>query len=282
MYIWQKTVDARWLKNRGENLTERFGPRLVIVERPDHKRVSLEISCSTPKQTQALLDELGGKIAKLRTDWLLQFAKKTRRKPMRIGLRLVVLRSSRKTDARRTKVEGPRSIIIPAETAFGTGEHATTAMCLRLLERITRRCKPGWSMLDAGTGSGILAIAGSCFGADRVIAIDCDPMACATAKRNARVNRVRSIEFAVGDVLKRRSSGKFDIIAANLFSELLIAAIPGWTRQLAVDGRMILSGILRNQESGVVQALRRHGFAIAEIRRRGKWIAILARPKTPN
>ena len=136
-------------------------------------------------------------------------------------------------------------------------------------------------MLDAGTGSGILAIAGGCFGAGRVVAIDCDPIACGTAKRNARVNRVRSIEFAVGDVLKRRFPGRFDIITANLFSEIVIEAIPGWSRQLAVDGRMILSGILRNQEAGVVRALRRNRFSVVEVRRRGKWIAILANfPKT--
>jgi ribosomal protein L11 methyltransferase len=277
MYIWQKTVGACWLKSRGESLTDCFGPQLVTVERPGSKRVSVEISCSTRKQAQALQNELGGKMMKLQTDWLLQFAKKARRKPMRIGSRLVVLRSPIKTRAQQATPERPRSIIIPAETAFGTGEHATTAMCLRLLERITRCFKPGWSMLDAGTGSGILAIAGSCLGAGRVVAIECDPMACATAKRNANVNRTGKIEFAVGDILKRRFSGKFDMITANLFSEILIEAIPGWSRQLAVGGHMILSGILRNQESGVVKALRRNRFEIVEVRRRGKWVAILAK-----
>jgi ribosomal protein L11 methyltransferase len=72
-------------------------------------------------------------------------------------------------------------------------------MCLRLLERTARQFQSGWMMLDAGTGSGILAIAGSYFGARRVLAIESDPLACATAKRNARANGVRGIEFLTGD-----------------------------------------------------------------------------------
>lgn len=159
--------------------------------------------------------------------------------------------------------------------AFGTGEHATTAMCLRLLEQITRQFQPGWTMLDAGTGSGILAIAGRYFGARRVLAIDNDPLACTAAKRNARVNGVGKIEFSTGDILKQKLTGKFEIITANLFSEIVIAALPIWSRLLAPGGQLILSGILRSQETTVGRALRRHGFTTSEIRRRGKWIALL-------
>ena len=133
-------------------------------------------------------------------------------------------------------------------------------------------------MLDAGTGSGILAIAGSYFGAGRVLAIDNDPLACATAKRNARANGVRNIEFSTGDILKQKLTGKFDIITANLFSEILIEALPIWSRHLAPGGHLILSGILRSQERAVVRALRRHSLCVLEIRRRGKWIALLAQP----
>ena len=165
----------------------------------------------------------------------------------------------------------------PGTSAFGTGEHATTALCLRLLERITRQLQQGWTMLDAGSGSGILAIAASYFGAERVRAIDSDPLACATAKRNARTNAVRNIEFLTGDILKRKLTGKFEIITANLFSEILIQALPIWSRHLAPGGHLILSGILRSQENAVVCALRRHRFTTVEIRRRGKWIALLCR-----
>ena len=241
----------------------------------------LEICCKTEHQARQLVVEFGGSIEQLRRDWLQHFARRARAKPLRIGSRLVILRAPEK-EAAPSQANHARLLVIPAEAAFGTGEHATTAMCLRLLERITRPFQPGWTMLDAGTGSGILAIAGSYFGAGRVLAIDNDPLACATAKRNARANRVRNIEFATGDILKHKLAGKFDIIAANLFSEILIDALPIWSRHLPPGAHLIFSGILRSQESGVVRALRQHSFTASEIRRRGKWIAGMARRSSPQ
>jgi ribosomal protein L11 methyltransferase len=209
-------------------------------------------------------------IEKLPANWLEQLAKRNRAKPLRIGSRLIV------SQMRVPAETAARPIIIPAEAAFGTGEHATTAMCLRMLERLTRKRTAGWSMIDAGTGSGILAIAGSCLGANRIVAIDNDPLACAVARRNSKANRIHNITFRTGDVLTQKFPGKFDIITANLYSEILIAALPLWRQSLAPDGCLILSGILRSQESTVVSALRRSGFVADKARRRGKWIALLA------
>lgn len=251
-------------------MTLRFGGSLAIIERPGTERVTLEVSCATERAADTLIREFGGSVEKLRPGWLRHFAKEARGKPLRIGRRLIILNAP----ARRATIA--QTLIIPAEAAFGTGHHATTAMCLRLLERVTRGLAPGWTMLDAGTGSGILAIAGSCFGAGHVLAIDSDPLACATAQRNARLNGARNIEFSIDDVLKRRLTGRFEIITANLFSEIVIEALPLWSRHLAPGGHLILSGILRSQETAVVRALRQHSFTASEIRRRGKWIALLA------
>jgi ribosomal protein L11 methyltransferase len=274
MYIWRKRATAGWFRVRSEKLIRQFGPALAITERPGHKLVLVEIPCRTRNEAQQLVREFGGAVEKLRTDWLEHFAKQAETKPVLIGSRLIIQSTA---DSRRT---GPhsraRTIVIPAEAAFGTGEHATTAMCLRILERITRERPAGWAMLDAGTGSGILAIAGSCLGATRVFAIDNDPLACTVARRNARANGVRNIEFRTGDVLKQKLTEKFDIITANLFSELLIDALPRWSRHLASGSSLILSGILRSQERDVVAALRRTSFAVQETRRRGKWVALLA------
>ncbi|HEX8897432.1 MAG TPA: 50S ribosomal protein L11 methyltransferase, partial [Chthoniobacterales bacterium] len=118
--------------------------------------------------------------------------------------------------------------------------------------------------------------AGSYLGAKKVLAIDSDPLACSIAERNARANGVRNIEFRTGDVLKLKLRGKFDIITANLFSEILIAAVPIWSRHLASDGCLILSGVLRSQERTLLSALRHRHFGAREIKRRGKWIALLA------
>lgn len=262
MYIWRKQVKADWLRLRSENLSARFGPDLAIVERPGKTQALLQVSCPTKTQADALVGEFGGSARKLRKDWLRDFAKQAQPKPIRIG--------------------ATRTIVIPAEAAFGTGEHATTAMCLRLLERHTRNRARGWSILDAGTGSGILAIAARCLGAARVVAIDNDPVACTVAKRNARRNRVRNIEFRSGDVLKLKLTGRFDVITANLYSEILIAALPRWPRLLTPDGALIVSGILRLQEKAVTAALRRNGFALQEARRRGKWVALLAVKRRKN
>ncbi len=270
MYIWRKRPGARWLRERNEELTLRFGSALVIVERPGSKRVLLEIFCEEKKQALELLLEFGGSMEKLRTDWLQRSMKQNRSKPLHIGSRLVI------TTSPAPKSVSKPILVIPAEAAFGTGDHATTAMCLRLLECITRDLAPGWSMLDAGTGSGILAIAGSYFGARRVLAIDNDPLACATAKRNAVVNGASHVEFSTGDILKHKRTGKFDLITANLYCDILIAALPIWTRNLASGGHLILSGILRSQETTVLHALRQHGFTASEARRRGKWIAVHA------
>jgi ribosomal protein L11 methyltransferase len=243
---------------------------LAIVQRPGKTRVLVEIACRTGKHAAQLRVEFGGTIEELGPNWLQQISRQAKSTPLRIGSRLIVSR----TPIRQPK--GRRIIVIPAEAAFGTGDHATTAMCLRMLERVTRNRKDRWTMLDAGTGSGVLAITASCFGAKRIIAIDNDPLACATAKRNARNNGVRNITVLCGDVLKQKFHPRFDIITANLFSEILIEVLPRWPRQLADEGRLILSGILREQEQSVVKALRKNGFLPLEIKRRGKWAAILA------
>jgi len=269
MYLWRKHVTNDWLREQSAALITRHGGDMAIVEQPGKARTLVEVCCRRRIEAKQLQRELGGTIEKLRADWLQQFARKSRAKPLRIGSRLVVSRTA------KSKFKGTRTIVIPAEAAFGTGDHATTAMCLRMLERITRG-REGWTMFDAGTGSGILAIAGSCFAAKRIVAIDNDPIATSTAERNAQKNRVKNVQFRTGDVLKQKLKGKFDVTSANLFSEILIAALPIWLPRLANDGRLILSGVLRSQEPALVTALRRNGLRAEEIRRRGKWIALLA------
>ncbi len=271
MHIWRKRADPEWVHSHVTNLTRTFGRSLAIIENARNKQAVLEIYCVRERAARDLVREFGGSVHKLRSDWLRYFAQQARHVPLRVGARLRVL------DRRESRGSETRSIIIPAEAAFGTGQHATTAMSLRLLERITRTMPSGWRMLDAGTGSGILAIAGHCFGASDVLAIDNDPLACATAKRNARRNRVGPIEFVVGDILQTKLHGNFDVITANLFSGILMATLPMWSRHLAPRGSIIISGILRTQENLIKRALKKSALDVVEIRRRGKWIALLAK-----
>lgn len=277
MYRWRKFVRPKWLNEHEEAVRSRTGNALAIIERLDRTTLLIEAAGQTRRQAKYLVREFGGSVQRLRAGWLTEILNDQKRSPIKIGERLIITDAIPSIGRRKSRRSGDRKIlIIPAGGAFGTGEHATTAMCLRLVERITRRWRNDWSMLDAGTGSGILALAAKCLGADRVIAIDHDPRAIAIAKSNARLNRIHEIRFEIADAEFANMHGKVDVITANLFSELLIAAIPKWGSRLRSKGILILSGILRSQERGVVRALHKQRIAIEEIRRRGKWIAIVA------
>ena len=271
--IWRKAASASWLAQHSTRLGEKTRDSYAVIERPNAKRLQIEAFCQTAAEARELAATFGGAVDRLSSGWQARYFSAQPAKPLRIGRRLVVV-----TEEGAGKVQtSARVLIIPASAAFGTGEHATTAMSLRLLERITRQLPPGWRMLDAGTGSGILALAGRCFGADEVIAIDNDALAISVAKQNARANKIRGVTFITGDAATTLA-GKFNVIAANLYSELLVSLLPRWRRRLAADGRLILSGVLRRQEREVSDALTANGFVALEVRRRGKWIALLAAP----
>ncbi|HSH38240.1 MAG TPA: 50S ribosomal protein L11 methyltransferase, partial [Chthoniobacterales bacterium] len=270
--IWRKAASASWLGEHAAELDQQTRGSYAIVDRPHAKRLQIEAFCETGAAAGALVGAFGGSIDLLSSGWQARYFSAAGSKPIRVGARLVVAADAAEL---RQEVGAARTLIIPASAAFGTGEHATTAMSLRMLERTTRRLGTGWRMLDAGTGSGILALAGRCFGAGEVIAIDNDALAVSVAKQNARANKIRGVTFVVGDV-NRGTAGTFDIIAANLYSELLVWLLPAWRRHLHRDGRLILSGVLRRQEAEVTRALRANDFAAGEIRRRGKWIALMA------
>ena len=146
-------------------------------------------------------------------------------------------------------------------------------MSLRFLEKLTRRWKYSWSLVDVGTGTGILALAAKCFGAGRVVGVDNDPAAISMANSNARLNKIRDVSFQLGDVRKWHSAQKTNVITANLYSDLLLEILP----KLHADIWLILSGILRSQQSELVRALKQNRFAIIDMKRRGKWVAFLAR-----
>ncbi|HJX26240.1 MAG TPA: 50S ribosomal protein L11 methyltransferase, partial [Chthoniobacterales bacterium] len=215
MYLWRKSATPGWLSSKTI-------AGLAVIERPGRKRLQLEVCCQSATQARRLVGEFGGHFEKLSRDWLELFSREHEGEPIKIGKRLIVVRSREKREADSF----PYSLIIPAGAAFGTGDHVTTAMSLRLLEEISRKLKPGWSMVDLGTGSGILALAAKRFGAGRVIAIDNDRQATRTAKANARMNRIDHIDFRIDDVRRWRSPFKIDIVTANLFSELLIEVLP--------------------------------------------------------
>ena len=247
MYLWRRLATPQWWSENEEDLRAQFGNTLAVIERPNRKQLQIEVACDDAKP----LKKFGGRARKLSRDWLKQIQRKQKTKPIKVG---------------------NRKLIMPAGAAFGTGTHATTAMSLRLLVRISQKLKPGWSMVDLGTGSGILALAAKFLGAKRVIGLDNDPVAISTAKGNARRNKIDNVSFRSADVRRWKPSRKIDIVTANLFSELLIEILP----KLKRARWLILSGILHEQEHDLVRALKHNKINLLEARRRGKWVAVLA------
>jgi len=162
-------------------------------------------------------------------------------------------------------------ILMDPGPAFGTGGHATTRMCLRAMERVS--LAPGWSMLDVGTGSGILAIYGAKRGAERIVAVDIDPEALRWAERNIGLNglpgRIDLTERPVQDLDER-----FSLLTANLTMDVIIDLLPAFVRLLHPLGWLILSGLLRDQVERVRKSLREEGFLMGRTFYRGEWASI--------
>jgi ribosomal protein L11 methyltransferase len=145
------------------------------------------------------------------------------------------------------------SIVIQPSTGFGTGHHATTRLCLAALQRIDLR---GRSVIDIGTGSGVLAIAARRLGASGVLAIDDDPDAIAAAEANVRLNQESCIALEIAD-FRSAKIGQFDLVVANLTGALLIASADRLESLAMSGGRLILSGFMDHEEREVLRAFGR-------------------------
>jgi ribosomal protein L11 methyltransferase len=163
-------------------------------------------------------------------------------------------------------------ILIEPSMGFGTGQHATTRLCLAALQSIDLQ---GASLLDAGTGSGILAIAGVRLGAARAIGIDTDPDAIQSARENLSINpEISNVEFLVTDVLSA-SIAPAGVVTANLTGTLLARAASALRRAVVPGGVLILSGILSEEEQDVVRAF--SDCPVLSRQREDEWIGLTLR-----
>lgn len=167
-------------------------------------------------------------------------------------------------------------------TAFGTGTHHTTRLCITQLKKYMQ---PGQEVLDVGCGSGILSIIALLLGAKEASATDVDIHAVEAAIENARVNGIDSDIYTVltGDVISdadfRHKVGehKFDMVLANIFAEIIIP-LSGVVKEMMKPGALfITSGIIDEREEDVRKALTENGFEIMEVTHSGGWVSFTAK-----
>jgi len=177
---------------------------------------------------------------------------------------------------------GDRVILMDPGRAFGTGHHETTRLCLEWLEDWTESNRPDtMSLLDLGTGSGILAMAGALLGFGRVLAVDNDEEAVEVARENLRVNGLEGrIVLSVGSVGELEE--RFDVVAANLQANPLIEMAHALSERLQPEGMLVLSGILVDQGESVRSAYEEAGLLFVERRSAGEWclLAFQHKPST--
>ncbi|MDP5273074.1 50S ribosomal protein L11 methyltransferase [Chengkuizengella axinellae] len=164
--------------------------------------------------------------------------------------------------------------------AFGTGTHATTALCLKALEKAQIE---GKNVIDVGTGSGILSIAAMKLGANHVLALDLDPVAVSSAKENVRINDLtEKIDVELSDLLQviqknqTEQQTKVRVVVANILAEIILTFIDDVYNVLEDGGLYIASGIIKQKEADVVQALEKAHFKILERLEQEDWVVITA------
>ena len=185
------------------------------------------------------------------------------------------------------KIEAPdhkgMTIHIDPGTAFGTGKHETTHMCIQDLRKYV---KPGCRVLDVGTGSGVLAILSFKFGAGHVTGTDLDMCAETATADNLAANGLADADFRLvmgnlindTDVQKKVGDG-YDIVVANIQAQVLIPLLPQGIKCLKPGGIYIMSGIIDDKEQEVVDACEANGLKVLEINHRGEWVLVTASKK---
>jgi len=185
-------------------------------------------------------------------------------RPRRIGRRLVVAPPWELPD------EPDRiALVIEPGMAFGTGQHGSTAGALEALEARLETTRVA-SALDAGTGSGVLALALARLGVPHVVAFDVDPAVLPIARANLRANGVADVALLAGPLAAVR--GRYDLVVANILADVLIVEAAGLAAAVASGGALVLSGLLASQAAAVAAAY--PGWRTVDVRRHDDWTTL--------
>lgn len=178
--------------------------------------------------------------------------------------------------------KGRMIIHIDPGTAFGTGMHETTQLCIRQLKKyVTEETE----LLDVGTGSGILSIVALKLGARHAVGTDLDPCAVPAVEENKEANDipVQDFEMMIGNIIDDKETQdrvgyeKYDIVVANILADVLVPLTPVILAQMKKGGIYITSGIIDDKEETVVNAVKEAGLEVLEVTHQGEWVSVTAR-----
>ena len=178
--------------------------------------------------------------------------------------------------------QGKMILHIDPGTAFGTGMHETTQLCIRQLKKFIT---PETELLDVGTGSGILAILSLMFGAKHAVGTDLDICAVEAVAQNCEVNGIDPAQFdmMIGNIITDKEVQDkvgyecYDIVVANILADVLVPLTPVIVHQLKKGGIYITSGIIDDKEQTVVEAVKAAGLEVLEVTYQGEWVSVTAR-----
>ena len=178
--------------------------------------------------------------------------------------------------------KGKMILHIDPGTAFGTGMHETTQLCIRQLKK---HITPTTKLLDVGTGSGILAILSLMFGAESAVGTDLDPCAVEAVKENMESNDIPQDKFSmmIGNIITEKEVQDkvgyecYDIVVANILADVLVPLTPVIVNQMKKGGIYITSGIIDDKEEVVKEAVLAAGLEVLEVTYQGEWVSITAR-----
>lgn len=171
------------------------------------------------------------------------------------------------------KNEGDLVIELDPGRAFGTGTHPTTYLCIRLMEKYI---KENQTVIDVGTGSGILMIAAEKLGAKEIWGVDIDADACEVAKENLELNKVSEdkTKIFVGNLLDIVKEKTFDVVVANILAEVILLLLKDISKVIKKDGILILSGIIDDKKDLVKKACAKEGLELIEVMEDNEWVAL--------
>jgi len=275
MFVWSKLSSEKWSDAWEERFAGNPALNLVITTVPGRTTIRVEVYAEKKREVLAIQKMFGGSIREVKNrNWAAMSQEAM--PPIQVRGKLVVCTARTAAEIKKARSEhsGKQIIAIPADMAFGTGHHATTATVLRMLVDASGSLhgRP-WKLADLGCGSGILAIAAAKMGASKVWGCDFDPKAVEVSQENAIRNEASDICFTETDILKWKAREQYDIVIANIFYDILEAGFPQIIRAVRPGGTLMVSGILKSQAEPCLAVATKLGVHWDRIVTRGKWVS---------